>query len=69
MEANMKREAKVGMYESTVEPSLLYGTDVWELNVHKRNQIEVVEVNYSRNICGVRGWMESEMKKLREDVE
>jgi len=32
---NMSMEAKVGMYEGIVEPTLLYGCEAWTLNVHK----------------------------------
>ena len=32
----VSREAKVGMYEGIVESSLLYGSEVWGLNVHER---------------------------------
>ena len=42
------------MYERIVEPSLLYGSEVWGLNVHERKRIEAVEMNCLRNICGVR---------------
>ena len=48
------REAKVGMHEGIVEPSLLYGSEVWGLNTHERKRIEAVEMNCLRNICGVK---------------
>ena len=48
------REAKVGMYEGIVEPSLLYGSEVWGQNTYERKRIEAVEMNYLRNICGVK---------------
>merc|ERR1712105_304859 len=51
---NMSMEAKVGMYEGIVEPTLLYGCEAWTLNVHERRKVEAVEMNYLRNICGVR---------------
>ena len=50
----VSREAKVGMYEGIVESSLLYGSEVWGLNVHERKRIEAVEMNCLRNICGLR---------------
>ena len=48
------REAKVGMYEGIVEPSLLYGCEAWAMNVHERKRVEAVEMNCLRSICGVR---------------
>ena len=50
----VSREAKVGMYEGIVEPSLLYGCEVWSLKVRDRKRIEAVEMECLRNICGVR---------------
>ena len=50
----MSREAKVGMYDAIVEPSLLYGSEVWVLNVHERKRVQAVEMNCMRNICGIR---------------
>jgi len=47
-------EAKVGMYEGIVEPSLMYGSEVWNLNVHERKRVEAVEMNCLRSICSVR---------------
>ena len=46
--------AKVGMYEGVVEPTLLYGSETWVLNVGERKRIEAVEMNCLRNVCGVR---------------
>ena len=43
--------------------------EVWGLNVHERKQIEAVEINCLRNICEVRGSIESEIKRLGEDEE
>ena len=47
-------EAKVGMYEGIVEPSILYGFEVWTLKLHERKRMETVEMNCSRNICGLK---------------
>ena len=51
---NISREAKVGMFEGIVEPSLMYGSEVWVLNKSERKKIEAVEMNCLRSICGVR---------------
>ena len=51
---NICREAKVGMFEGIVEPSLMYGSEVWVLNKSERKKIEAVEMNCLRSICGVR---------------
>ena len=48
------REAKVGMYEGIIEPSLLYGCEVWMPKVHERKRMEAVEMNCLTNICGLR---------------
>ena len=51
---HISREAKVGMYEGIVEPSLLYGCETWVLNVRDRRRMEAVEMNCLRNICRLR---------------
>ena len=51
---HISREAKVGMYEGIIKPSLLYGCKVWSLKLHERKRIEAVEMNCLRNICGIR---------------
>merc|ERR1712002_1056172 len=51
---HISREAKVGMYEGIIEPSLLYGCETWALNVKDRKRMEAVEMNCLRNICGRR---------------
>ena len=50
---HISREAKVGMYEGIIEPSLLYGCEVWSLKVRERKRMEAVEMNCLRNICGL----------------
>ena len=37
-----------------IEPSLLYGCEVWTLKVCERKRMEGVEMNCKRNICGLR---------------
>ena len=51
---HISREAKVGMYEGIIEPSLLYGCEVWSLKLRERKRMEAVEMNCLRNICGIR---------------
>ena len=51
---HISREAKVGMYEGIIEPSLMYGCEAWVLNVRDRKRMEAVEMNCLRNICGIR---------------
>merc|ERR1712002_1337670 len=51
---HISREAKVGMYEGIIEPSLLYGCETWALNKKDRKRMEAVEMNCLRNICGRR---------------
>ena len=41
----ISREAKVGRYEGIIEPSILYGCEVWALKVHERKRMEAVEIN------------------------
>ena len=50
----MSREEKVGIYERIIEPSLLYGYEVWTLNGCERKRMEAVEMNCLRNICGLK---------------
>ena len=40
---HISQEAKVGMHEGIIEPSLLYGCEVWSLRVHERKRMEAVE--------------------------
>ena len=51
---HISREAKVGMYEGIIEPSLLYGSEAWTLKLNERKRIEAVEINCLRNICSLR---------------
>ena len=51
---NMSREAKMGMYEGIIQPSLLYGSEVWVLNKRERKKMQAVEMSCLRNICGTR---------------
>ena len=51
---HISREAKVGMFEGIIEPSLLYGSEVWVMKTRDRKRIEAVEMNCLRNICGLR---------------
>ena len=50
----VSREVKVGMNEGIVDPSLLYGFEVWGIKVHEKKRLKAVEMNYLRNISGVR---------------
>ena len=51
---HISRETKVGMYEGIIEPSLLYGCEVWTLKVRERERMEAVDMNCLRNSCGLR---------------
>ena len=42
------------MYEGIIQPSLLYGCEVWTLKVRERKRMEAVEMNCLRNICCLR---------------
>ena len=42
------------MYGGIIEPSFLYGCEVWSLKVCQRKRMEAVEMNCLRNICGLR---------------
>ena len=44
----------MGMHGGIIEPSLLYGCQVWSLKVRERKRMEAVEMNCWRNICGLR---------------
>ena len=51
---NLSKEAKVGMFEGIVEPSLLYGSETWVMNKSERKKIEAVEMDCLRSICDLR---------------
>ena len=42
------------MYEGIIEPSLLYGGEVWSLKVCERKRMEAAEMDCLRNICSLR---------------
>ena len=56
VQINLHFQAKVGMFEGIIEPTLLYGCETWEMKKRdrkrKRKRIEAVsEMNYClRNI-------------------
>merc|ERR1712002_179932 len=37
-----------------IEPNLLYGCETWVLKVQDKKRMEAVEMNFLRNICGLR---------------
>jgi hypothetical protein len=41
------------MYECTVAPTLLYGSEVWVTGAAERRRIEVMEMKFMRAMCGV----------------
>ena len=51
---HISQEAKVGMYEGIIEPSLFYSCAVWTLKVSERKIMEAVKMNCLGNICGLR---------------
>ena len=51
---NVSIEAKVGMFESIVAPTVLYGCETWMLNARERQRVNVMEMKCLRSICNVR---------------
>ena len=51
---HISREAKVGIYEGIIEPSIFCGYEVWTLKVDEWKRMEAVELNCLRNICILR---------------
>ena len=51
---HISRDVGVGMNEGKIEPSVLYGCEVWSLKMHERKSIKAVEMNCLRNICVLR---------------
>ena len=49
----MSREAKVKMYEVIVVPSMIYGSETWNMSASDRARLEVVEMKCLRGICGL----------------
>ena len=66
---DIPQEAKVGMYEGIIEPSLLYGCEVWTLKVRERKRMEAVEMNCLRIYVVLEELIEFRMWKLGEDEE
>ena len=49
----MTMDAKKGLYEGVVVPTLLYGSETWSLNASERKRFEVTEMKCLRSMCGV----------------
>ena len=52
---SMSRQAKVKMYEGIVVPSMIYGSETWNMSASDRARLEVVEMKCMRNIIGLTG--------------
>jgi len=61
-------EAKMGMFEGIVVPSVLYGCEAWALNAWSRKRIEVLEMKCLRTITGVRWFDKSKEHEGQRDV-
>jgi len=59
-------EAKMGMFEGIVVPSVLYGCEAWALNAWSRKRIEVLEMKCLRTITGVRWFDRVRNTRVRE---
>lgn len=62
----ISKEAKVGMFESIVVPTMLYGSETWALKAEERRRIEVVELKCLRAICGVTRYDRWRNDRVRE---
>ena len=49
----MGLQPKVGMFEGIVEPTVLYGSETWTLNLTEKRRLEAVEMAGLRAIAGV----------------
>ena len=52
-----------------MEPSPLYGCEVWRLKMCERKRMEAVEMNCLRNVCGLRRIDSVPNVEIRKDVE
>jgi len=59
-------EAKMGMFEGIVVPSVLYGCEAWALNAWSRKRIKVLEIKCLRTITGVRWFDRVRNTRVRE---
>ena len=50
---SLSRQAKVKMYEGIVVPSMIYGSETWNMSASDRTRLEVVEMKSLRDICGL----------------
>ena len=50
---SMSRQTKVKIYESIVVPSMIYGSETWNMSAGDQARLEVVEMKYLRSICGL----------------
>ena len=65
-ERSVSLQAKIGMFEGIVAPSVMYGCEAWTLNARERRKIEVMEMRGLRTICGVRWYDRVRNERVRE---
>ena len=65
-ETSVSRQAKMGMYESIVVPTVMYGCEAWALNAKERKKLEVLEMKCLRTIAGVRWFDRIRNERVRE---
>ena len=62
----MDAQAKLGMYEGIVEPTVLYGCEAWTLNVTEKRRLEAMEMTGLRAIAKVRRLDRISNRRVRE---
>ena len=49
----LRMEAKRGLYEGVVVPTVMYGSEAWGLKMKERNTLNVFDMRCLRSMCGV----------------
>lgn len=56
-------DAKRGLYEGVIVPTVLYGAEAWSLNAAERKKLDVFEMKCLRSMAGV-----SRLDRIRNEV-
>ena len=63
---SVSREAKLGMFEGIMVPTVMYGSECWALNAREKKKVDVIEMKCLRAISGVRWFDRRTNESVRE---
>ena len=56
------------LYEKVIVPTVMYGSELWGMKVSERQKLNVFEMKCLRSMAGVSRLLNSEMKKVEEEL-